>query len=149
MARPSSYSEDIADEICGLLIEGLSLRKICDRDDMPDRRTVMRWLDAHPDFAAKCARARELQADLMDDLILDTAEKTTSDNAAAARVKIAAYQWRAAKLAPKKYGDASTLRHTGADGGPVQFANMTEAEIDARLAALAGASVPASPSEEA
>lgn len=149
MARPSSYNEDVADEICGLLIEGLSLRKICDRDDMPDRRTVMRWLDAKPEFAAKCARARELQADLMDDLIIDTAEATTSDNAAASRVKIAAYQWRAAKLAPKKYGDSSTLKHTGADGGPVQFANMTEAEIDARLAAaIAGGSEPAAPSEE-
>lgn len=148
MARPSDYNEDIADEICGLLIEGNSLRKICDQDDMPNRRTVMRWLADKPDFATKCARARELQADLMDDLILDTAETTTSDNAAASRVKIAAYQWRAAKLAPKRYGDATTLKHTGPNGGPVEYTNMTEAEIDARLAALAGGSEPAPPTPE-
>lgn len=146
--RPSSYTDALADEICGLLIDGESLRKVCERDDMPNRRTVMRWLETQSGFAAKCARARELQADLMDDLILDTAEATTSENAAASRVKIAAYQWRAAKLAPKRYGDSQTLKHTGPNGGPVEYTNMTEAEIDARLAALAGGSEPASPTPE-
>ncbi len=72
---------------------------------MPDRGTVIRWMDQEPDFAAKYARAREVQADAMDDLILETAEKTTPENAAANRVKIDAYKWRAAKLKPKVYGD--------------------------------------------
>lgn len=36
----------------------------------------------------------------------------------------------------------------GKGGGPIEFANMTEAEIDARLATLAGGSEPASPSPE-
>ncbi len=36
----------------------------------------------------------------------------------------------------------------GKGGGPIEYTNMTEAEIDARLAALAGGSEPAPPSSE-
>ena len=111
--RPTLYTEDLADMICGALLEGESMRKICERADMPDRRTVLRWMEKDPAFATKCARARELQADLMDDMILDTANSTTAENAFANKVKIAAYQWRAAKLQPRKYGDSSTLEVTG------------------------------------
>lgn len=37
----------------------------------------------------------------------------------------------------------------GKGGGPIEYANLTEAEIDARLAALNGDADPASPSAEA
>ena len=50
-------------------------------------------------------RAREWQADYMDDLILETANDCTAETAQADRVKIGAYQWRAARLKPKVYGD--------------------------------------------
>lgn len=107
MTRPSTYTEDLADRICERIADGESLRTICAGDDMPDRRTVLRWLaDAqHAGFATKHARARELQGDLMDERILEVAETVTNETASAARVKIEAYKWRASKLAPKRYGD--------------------------------------------
>lgn len=106
MGRPSSYSQALADEICDRITEGASIYNICKLDHMPDYRTVWRWLDAHEDFASKCARARMLQAEFMDHKVLETAENCrTKEDSFAARVKIAAYQWRAMKLAPKKYGD--------------------------------------------
>lgn len=117
--RPSSYTEETADAICNRLMEGRSLRSICDDADMPDRSTVIRWQVQHDEFAARCARARELQADLMDDLILDTANSCTVEDAQAARVKISAYQWRASKLAPKRYGDKVQTEVSGPDGGPI------------------------------
>lgn len=116
MPRPSEYSEEIADKICELIIDGYSMIKICDMDGMPHRITVMRWLEKYPDFATRHAYARELQGDFMDDRILDVADHTTAETAAADRVKIAAYQWRAAKLRPKKYGDK--LQVGGADDLP-------------------------------
>lgn len=103
--RPSDYSDKLADIICNRLMDGESLRKICSGKGMPDRGTVVRWMLAHADFAAKCARAREAQSDYMDDLILDVANACTPKTAHADKVKISAYQWRASKLAPKKYGD--------------------------------------------
>jgi hypothetical protein len=111
--RPSVYSQQLAERICDLLMDGESLVKICEREDMPHRSTVMRWMASDPEFATQCARARTMQADLMDDLILDTAKASTAETAAADRVKISAYQWRASKLEPKKYGDKLDLNHSG------------------------------------
>ena len=105
MGRPSSYTPELGDLILNGLIAGESMRKLCAPEDMPDRGTVVRWLAEHPDFEAKYAHAREAQADTMDDLILEEAEKVTPETAAASRVKIDAYKWRAAKLKPKVYGD--------------------------------------------
>jgi hypothetical protein len=57
--RPSLYSPEIAEEICERLASGESMRRICQDEHMPGRRTVEGWMDADPDFRAKCARARE------------------------------------------------------------------------------------------
>lgn len=129
VGRPSDYSVELADEICGHLIDGLSLRKICSRAGMPDRRTVLRWLDARPEFAAKYARARESQADLMDDMILEAAETANKDNAAAVRVKVDAYKWRASKLQPKRYGDSVQMKHTGRIG-TFDASKYTDEQLD-------------------
>lgn len=141
MGRPSDYRDELADEICDRLIEGESLRQICRRPGMPDRRTVLRWLDAHADFAAKYARARESQGDLMDDLILEAAGTADKDNAAAVRVKIDAYKWRASKLAPKKYGDTSTVKHAGAIGhfDASKYTDAQLSELERALVPLAAA----------
>jgi len=113
MARPSSFTEELADEIFERIASGESMRMICESENMPHRSTVIRWMADNKDFATKCARAREFQSDVMDDLILDTANACTSETAQADKVKIAAYQWRASKLAPKKYGDKLELEHSG------------------------------------
>lgn len=110
--RPSAYSAEVVDKICARLIEGETLYKICQSADMPAYRTVFDWLDAHVEFRTKCARARELQAEFMDNKILETADNATADDAYAAKVKIAAYQWRAMKLAPKKYGPTLDVTQT-------------------------------------
>ena len=109
MPAHSTYTEEMGDIICECLIEGISLRRICSEPNFPNRSTVLRWLDENDAFATKYARARTMQADLMDDMILDAAADTNAENAAAQRVKIAAYQWRASKLKPKVYGELLKL----------------------------------------
>lgn len=116
--RPSTYSDKLAEEICHLLSEGMSLRTICEADNMPNRRTVMRWLDSNADFATKYARAREIGFD-------DQADKLAVDieaepDVARARLKLDYAKWYLSKLAPKRYGDKVAL--TGEEGGPVLFA---------------------------
>jgi hypothetical protein len=118
--RPSDFRDEIATRICDLLMDGVSLRSICGLEDMPGRTTVFRWMDENPDFASRYARARMLQADLMDDLILETANACTPATAQADKVKIAAFQWRASKLMPKVYGDKTEVAVAGPKGGPVQ-----------------------------
>lgn len=122
MSRPSSYSDELAERICDRLSDGESLRQICLDDAMPARSTVIRWMEADVAFATKCARAREAQADLMDDRILEVTNKTEAGDLASdvARVVLSGLQWRASKLQPKKYGDSQTLRHADADGNKIQ-----------------------------
>ncbi len=117
--RPSKYSEQLAERVCLEIASGRSLRQICLDDEFPDRNTVHRWLLDRADFAAKYAQARESQADVMDDLILETAENCKPDTAMADRVKIGAYQWRASKLKPKVYGDKVEQTLQGPNGGPI------------------------------
>lgn len=100
------YSEVLADEICAKLSDGQSLRKICQAEGMPDRRTVERWMASDESFAAKCARARDYGTDLilddMEDIETGTLKGTIDPRAAS--VVLSSKQWRASKLAPKKYG---------------------------------------------
>ncbi len=93
------------------IAEGESLRTICKTKGMPHRATVDRFLLENPEAAAKHARAREAQADHMDAIILETANDTLSGKYEpnAARVAIGAFQWRASRLWPKRYGDKQIL----------------------------------------
>ena len=72
--------------------------------------------------------------DQMDDRILELAENCTPETAPADRVKLAAYQWRASKLAPKKYGDRLTQEMVGKDGGPIEIADLSPLEMARRVA---------------
>ena len=122
MGRPSSFTEELAEEICARLADGQSLRKICLADDMPDQRTVMRWLsDGRYDaFRQQYARAREMQADTIFDEILDIAddgsndfmgedEKYNGDAVQRSKLRVDARKWMAGKLAPKKYGEKTLI----------------------------------------
>lgn len=133
MARPSEYTEAKANIICNLLGDGISLRKICAADDMPDKATVFRWIIAHDKFRDQYARARETQADTMADEILEIAddgkrdtyidengnERTDQDVIARSRLRVDARKWLASKMAPKKYGDKVQQEITGKDGAPL------------------------------
>lgn len=105
--RPSTFTQEIAQTICDRLASGDSLRKICSDDDMPDRVTANRWMAKIPEFAASIASAREDQSEYMFDKINDISEQVLEGlvDSNAARVAIAALQWTAGKLKPKKYGD--------------------------------------------
>jgi hypothetical protein len=114
-------TEELEQKILDALMDGKSMRQIADTEGMPSRSTMLRWMaDESIDFGAKCARARELQAEVMDDMVLDAAKACDESNYQSTKVKISAYQWRASKLAPKKYGDKVQQEVTGADGGPIQ-----------------------------
>lgn len=121
MARPSKYSEEIADKIC-LLISTTSrgLVSICQEIGInPD--TVYTWLKDKQGFSDKYARAREDQADLLADEIISIADDNSRDAEAfvggnhvnRARLQIDARKWKASKLAPKKYGDKMDVTSNG------------------------------------
>ncbi len=86
---------------------------------MPNIRTVLRWVFKDEAFRQQYAQARELQAELRADEIIDIADDTSEDEIFTedgkrfenrefvnrSRLKIDARKWVAAKLLPKKYGE--------------------------------------------
>lgn len=120
--RPPIYSQELADQVCLRLSKGESLRRITADDDMPSAATVWKWIDTIPGFATQYARARELQAEALADEIVDIADSATDiASSAAARLRVDARKWVAAKLLPKRYGERILQEHTGADGGPIRM----------------------------
>ena len=111
VGRPTTYSQETADKICELIARGMSLRAICASADMPAGGTVHRWLAEHQDFQEQYARAREEQADSFADEIIDIADSVAPETGevAKAKLQIDARKWKAAKLAPKKYGEKLEL----------------------------------------
>jgi hypothetical protein len=96
MSRPSTYSPELAAEICGRLANGEPLAKICREEAM---------------------RAREDQADTMADEIVRIADE--AEDPAKGRLQVDARKWVAAKLKPRKYGDKVTNEHSGPDGAAI------------------------------
>lgn len=113
--RPSLYSEEIATTICQRLALGESSRVICEDEGMPSRITLLNWLNTKPEFCAIYARAREAQADHLDEEIQIEALAATPETVNVARLRIETMKWRAARMAPKKYGDKLELdnKHSG------------------------------------
>jgi len=127
MGRPTIFSQQLADIICIRIAEGESLREICRDDEMPERVTIYRWLQADPDFCNHYTRAREDQADTLADEIIAIADEQPEviavldrhgaliehklDNAFLQwqKNRIDARKWTAMKLKPKKYGDRQIL----------------------------------------
>lgn len=109
MGRPSKYNDEVADQICNWISEGKSLRSFCRDENNPGLRTVLDWLndDEKQSFRVKYARAREIQAEVMADELLEIADDTKPDQLKLAhdKMKIETRQWIAAKLLPKKYGN--------------------------------------------
>ena len=91
------------------------MRNVCQADDMPDRGTVRRWQLENPDFAAKCARAREEQAEHHHEEMDDIESRVLSGDLepAAANVVLSNKRWRMSKLSAKVYGDKLDLNHSG------------------------------------
>lgn len=130
--RPSAYSDELADTICERMANGESLRNICRDDGFPDRNTVLRWLakQEHAEFAAKYARAREAQADYLAEDMQDVADGAKPEDVQVARLRVLTMQWRASKLAPKRYGDKLDATLSGPNGGPLQVEEIRRTVVD-------------------
>jgi hypothetical protein len=101
---------------------------------MPSHTAVFDWLEKYPDMLYKYARARESQADVLFDEILEIVDDATNDwmerrdddqkaiyvlngeHVQRSRLRVDARKWMAGKLRPKVYGEKIIQEHTGANG---------------------------------
>jgi len=132
IGRPSSFTPEIAQEICQKIGDGLSLRDICSEAGMPSRQAVNRWLHENENFRYQYAHARELQIQHYADEILQIANdgrndwmiredaKTghqstvpNTDHIQRSKLRVDTYKWLLGKLAPKVFGDKVEVEQTG------------------------------------
>ena len=141
-----AYSKKIADKICDRLVQGESLNKICKSTNMPNIRTVFKWLNENEDFKKDYTEARKLQAHTFADMLNDIAQDASGDiitldgkqvlnslNLGRAKLQIDALKWQASKLLPKVYSDRTTL--AGDDSAPIKVEH-TNTERARALASL-------------
>lgn len=150
MSRPSDYSQELADLICERLTQGESLRGICADEEMPHAGTVCRWLARHVEFREQYTLAREAQAELHADEMIEIADNGSNDwmkknfgedtrwveNGEALRrsaLRIDTRKWVAAKLLPKKYGEKIAVGGSK-DMDPIETKDMSANDLGRRIA---------------
>jgi len=137
--RPTLYNEELTSRICSRIATSSdSLRAICENENLPSPDTIYLWLTKYPEFSDQYARARQDQAQLLADQIVDIADQTqlgeivtfkddgkeerrVADMIEHRKLRIESRKWVAAKLLPKKYGD-KPIQVGGIDGKPIEAA---------------------------
>lgn len=104
-------------------MEGESLRAICRDAEMPGITTAIRWLSENEQFRAHYTHAKEVQAEIMAEEIMEIADAAEDDVSAVgsvnhehiqrSRLRVDTRKWVMSKLLPKKYGDRQHIEHGG------------------------------------
>lgn len=124
MARPSEFTQDIADKICEGLAMGKSLRTVCISEDMPHISTIFNWFRTQKGFIEQYARAKEESADAdleaMEDIGDIAIQEAKIVDPKAANAVVSAYKlkadnikWGMSKKKPRKYGDKVDVTSDG------------------------------------
>lgn len=129
MGRPSKYSEELVDRICEeIATSDKGLHRICENPDYPSVTLLMRWLSdgKHSYFVEQYARAKQLQAEYLEDQLLKIADDSSGDAIMTengvienrefvnrSRLRIDTRKWLMSKLLPKKYGDKLDVTSDG------------------------------------
>lgn len=128
--RPSIYSQELANVICGKIAKGMSLRAVCREEEMPALSVVEKWVaeKKHDGFAEQYAEARASQAQHLFDELLEIADDEAQDkitldgkevvNTARihrARLRVDTRKWYLSKVLPKIYGDKLDMTTNGKD----------------------------------
>jgi hypothetical protein len=140
--RPSKYSNEVVDEICSRLANGESLVNICVDKHLPEARTIHYWLldGKHEEFFLKYARARDIQAEVMFDEILNISDDGSNDYMAItkgditynvedkevtnrSKLRVDTRKWYLSKVLPKKFGEKLDLT-SGGDKLPIPIINV-------------------------
>lgn len=146
--RPTIYTKELADIICTRLTEGESLRRILLTKGMPSSSTIYRWLlnEDYKSFWEQYARAREVQAEVMFDEILDIADDGSNDFMTItkgdytynvedrevtnrSKLRVDSRKWYLSKVLPKKFGDKLDMTTNGKDL-PIPLLNGIHNPID-------------------
>lgn len=115
MARPTSHSQALADDICTRLAGGESLRAICRDESYPHISTILLWVvQDREGFSEQYMQAREAagfaHADRVADIALMASEEGIDPQAA--RAAMDGLKWAAERMSPKRHSQRQEIDHT-------------------------------------
>jgi hypothetical protein len=149
MARPTTYTQELADNICEQLALGYSLRTVCKPDNMPCIASIFNWFRTQPGFLEQYEKAKQESTDAMAEDLLDIADNGTNDymeyedrngnlgwkingeNIQRSRLRADTRKWLMAKMKPKKYGDKIDMTTNGENINKAK--ELTDEELNARI----------------
>lgn len=147
--------EEFKEQICDRIAEGEPLRQICRTPGFPKFRTVYDWLESDEEFAARFAQARlhgfdaiaEEALAIADTPVLGDEYELDGDGNKVKihrrelvhhrKLQVHTRMQLLAKWDPKRYGDRQQVELAG----NLSVNSMTDDEIRAELATLAGAGI--------
>lgn len=98
------------ESVCHLIVSGATMTELAAKAGV-SLGTLIVWIEADPERSARAREARVQSARLWDEkatkAIEDAPDKFNLDKA---KELAHHYRWRASKIAPKEYGDSTTLR---------------------------------------
>ena len=119
MPAKIEFDNDIVGRICDHLSSGGSIASICGSEGIPSEPTIYREMGRNEEFRKKIDVARANQQEYEADQCVKMADEATAEDWQVVKLRIWARQWRAAKLAPKKYGDKQSIEHSNDPENPI------------------------------
>lgn len=112
--RPSTFTQEIADEICKRKSKGESLRSICRDEHMPGRDAIADWLITHKEFAVQYEKSCNQGYEEVADEIKEIADNKDKDESPMrSRLRTDVRKWYLSKVLPKKYGEKLDITSGG------------------------------------
>jgi len=122
MARPTDYTPELGKYVCDIIsTHGCGLSKLTKMyANFPDKQRIYSWLRDVPGFGDQYLIARQQQANVLADSMLDIIEniptiedsfgneRIDSGMLGKAKLEYEVLKWHASKMAPKIYGDKKT-----------------------------------------
>lgn len=139
---PIPKTEEVIETILALVVAGWSLKRICALEDMPSLPVFFRWLQADEVFRARYVRAKEDQADVFVEEMLEIADNNENDisidpkdetkkrieyaNIQRAKLRVDTRRWIASKFKANKYGDR--VIHAGDEEAPLVTKEVSQSD---------------------
>lgn len=147
LGAPTKKTQEIMDTICQGVAVGKSARAMCVICNI-SQPSLWKWLAEDEQFSKQYARAKEECADFIAEEIIEIADEgkndtytdekgnvcTNQDVIARSRLRVDARKWYASKLAPKKYGEKTTLAGDPENPLALLMLNQIAADPRSRLA---------------
>lgn len=145
--RPTEFTQDLFDEICRRLIEGDTLKQICESTRLPSRHTFYGWIakDSTGELKRHYDMAREFQVETWADEAIDIADDGRNDwmerwnarlqeneivvnkeNVMRSELRIKTRQWLARVYKPKRFGDKTQVEISGDPNKPLTTVHRIE-----------------------